>query len=103
MQPLVWVVRFLIVVLLVWVAVKNGHEVELFGFPGQSWKAPLVFVLLIAFIAGVVIGLLAWTPTVVRQRRENARLRRNAELMAAMPAPPDTTPRPEPPRDLHGV
>jgi len=27
MQPLVWVLRFLIVILLVWFAVKNGQEV----------------------------------------------------------------------------
>jgi uncharacterized integral membrane protein len=95
MQALVWILRFLIVVLLVWFAVKNGQEVELFGLPGQSWKAPLVFVLLVAFIAGVVIGLLAWIPTVVRQRRE----------IAAMPSPPDST-NPRlivPPQDANGV
>jgi uncharacterized integral membrane protein len=91
MQPLVWILRFLIVVLLVWFAVKNGQDVELFGLPGQSWKAPLVFVLLVVFIAGVVIGLLAWIPTVVRQRREIGRLRKSAAQAAAMPAPPDST------------
>ena len=105
MQPLVWVLRFLIVILLVWFAVKNGQEIELFGLPGQSWKAPLVFVLLVAFVSGVVIGLLAWIPTVVRQRREIGRLRRSAEQLAAMPAPPDSTlPRVSvPPPDVHGV
>jgi len=105
MQPLVWIVRFLIVVLLVWFAVKNGQEIELFGLPGQSWKAPLVFVLLVAFVGGVVIGLLAWIPTVVRQRREIGKLRREAATLASMPAPPDSTyPRvPVPPSDLHGV
>jgi uncharacterized integral membrane protein len=40
--------------------------------PEQKWQAPLVFVLLVTFVAGVVIGLLAWIPTVVRQRRELA-------------------------------
>src|SRR5512144_268351 len=91
MQPLVWILRFLIVVLLVWFAVKNGQEVELFGLPGQSWKAPLVFVLLMAFVGGVVIGLLAWIPTVVRQRREIGRLRKANAQISAIPAPPDTT------------
>jgi lipopolysaccharide assembly protein A len=101
MQPLVWVLRFLIVVVLIWFAVKNAQPVTLNGFPGQTLEAPLVFVLLLVFVAGVVIGLLAWIPTVVRQRRELARLRRNAEVMASVPAPPDTTPRmTEPP---HGV
>jgi uncharacterized integral membrane protein len=91
MQPLVWILRFLIVVLLVWFAVKNGQEVELFGLPGQSWKAPLVFVLLVTFVGGVVIGLLAWIPTVVRQRREIGRLRKANAQMAAMPTPADST------------
>ena len=105
MQPLVWILRFLIVVLLVWFAVKNGQEVELFGLPGQSWKAPLVFVLLVVFVAGVVIGLLAWIPTVVRQRREIARLKKSNAQMASMPAPPDSTnPRFQvPPPDPNGV
>src|SRR5881394_2641097 len=88
MQPLVLILRFVIVVLLVWFAVKNGQEVELFGLPGQSWKAPLVFVLLVVFVGGVVIGLLAWIPTVVRQRREIGRLKKAAAQMASMPAPP---------------
>ena len=105
MQPLVWILRFLIVVLLVWFAVKNGQEVELFGLTGQSWKAPLVFILLVVFEAGVVIELLAWIPTVVRQRREIARLKKSNAQMAWVPAPPDSTnPRlPVPPPDAHGV
>jgi len=105
MQPLVWILRFVIVVLLVWFAVKNGQEVELFGLPGQSWKAPLVFVLLVVFVAGIVIGLLAWIPTVVRQRREIGRLRKANEQMAAIPTPADqTNPRLSvPPQDAHGV
>ena len=105
MQPLVWILRFIIVVFLVWFALKNSQEVELSGLPGQSWKAPLVFVLLAVFVAGIVIGLLAWIPTVVRQRREIGKLRRDAAQLAAMPAPPDSTlPRISvPPTDIHGV
>ena len=105
MQAIVWILRFLIVVLLVWFAVKNAQEVELFGLPGQSWKAPLVFVMLVIFVAGVVIGLLAWIPTVVRQRREIGRLRKSAAQLAALPVSPDPSP-PRPvssPQDLHGV
>ena len=106
MQALVWIVRFAIVVVLVWFAVKNSQPITINGLPEQSWQAPLVFVLLIAFVAGVVIGLLAWVPTVVRQRREVTRLRRNAEtqaaLAAAMPPPVPALDR-EPPRDVHGV
>ena len=96
MQALVWILRFAIVVVLVWFAVKNAQEVTLYGLPEQTLKAPLVFVLLVVFVAGVIIGLLAWVPTVIRQRREIGRLKRAAEKQAALasitpPAPPTTT------------
>ena len=103
MQALVWILRFLIVVILVWFAVKNSQLVDVNGLPGQVWQAPLVFVLLVAFVAGVVIGLLAWIPTVVRQRREIARLNKAATQAAAMkaispPARADPTG-----TDVHGI
>ena len=105
MQALVWILRFLIVVVLVWFAVKNSQEVVLNGLPDQTLKAPLVFVLLVVFVAGVVIGLLAWIPTVVRQRRELARLRRAVERQAAAAAAPATPPERPPalPSDVHGI
>jgi len=96
MQTLVWIVRFVIVVVLVWFAVKNAQVVTIYGLPEQQWQAPLVFILLIVFVAGMVIGLLAWVPTVVRQRREIGRLKK-----AASAAPAATAPVPaEPP---HGI
>ncbi|HUL95005.1 MAG TPA: LapA family protein [Usitatibacter sp.] len=92
MQTVVWIVRLAIVLVLVWFAVKNAQDVTLTGLPGQTWQAPLVFVLLTVFVAGVVIGLLAWVPTVVRQRRELGRLRRAAAPAAALPAGEDEPP-----------
>ncbi len=108
MQAIVWILRLLVVLVLVWFAVRNTDPVTINALPDQSWQAPLVFVMLVAFVTGMVIGLLAWIPTVVRQRRELARLRRNAALKAAMPPPPVTTPgAPSPPErtgtDVHGV
>ena len=99
MQAIVWILRFLIVVVLVWFAVKNAQEVTLYGLPDQTLKAPLVFVLLVVFVAGVIIGLLAWVPTVIRQRREIGRLKRTAEKQAALatiaaPTPPQAPPVP---------
>ena len=98
MQALVWIVRFLIVVILVWFAVKNSQLVEIRGLPDQSWQAPLVFVLLMVFVAGVVIGLLAWVPTVVRQRREIGRLKKTIAREPGAAAPPPSAI--EPP---HGI
>jgi putative membrane protein len=83
MQILVWIIRFVIIVVLVWFAVKNSQQVDVYGLPGQVWQAPLVFVLLVVFVAGVAIGLLAWIPTVIRQRREIGRLRKAAAKAAA--------------------
>jgi len=102
MQAFVWILRFLIVLVLVWFAVKNAQPVTLNGFPGQSLEAPLVFVLLVVFIGGVVIGLLACIPTVVRQRREIGKLRRNVAQLTPVAPPPVSaaTPPAEPP---HGV
>ena len=88
MQALAWIIRIAIVLVLVWFAVRNSQPVTLHGLPEQSWQAPLVFVVLVAFVAGVVIGLTAWLPTVVRQRREVARLRKSlAAAPVAAPVP----------------
>jgi uncharacterized integral membrane protein len=105
MQAIVWIVRFAIVVVLVWFAVKNAQLVTLHGLPDQSLQAPLVFVLLVAFVAGTVIGLLAWVPTIVRQRREIGRLKRAAEKQAALAAiaPPPAALREPTATDVHGV
>jgi uncharacterized integral membrane protein len=95
MQTVVWILRFVIVVVLVWFAVKNAQVITIYGLPNQEWQAPLVFILLIVFVAGMLIGLLAWVPTVVRQRREIGRLRKAAAN--PLPTPPATI---EPP---HGI
>lgn len=104
MQALVWILRLVVVAILIWFALRNRQLVEVYGLPGQSWEAPLVFALLVAFVAGVIIGLLAWIPTVVRQRRELQRLRRSAEAQAA--AATLVTPGPEreaPGSEIHGI
>jgi uncharacterized integral membrane protein len=95
MQTVVWILRFVIVVVLVWFAVKNAQVITIYGLPNQEWQAPLVFILLIVFVAGMLIGLLAWVPTVVRQRREIGRLKKAAAN--PLPTPPATI---EPP---HGI
>jgi uncharacterized integral membrane protein len=104
MQALVWILRFLIVLVLIWFAVKNSQPIDIHGLPDQTWQAPLVFVLFVVFAGGVIIGLLAWIPTVVRQRRELARLKRAAEQHAqvAAMAPPGGE-REAPGADIHGI
>jgi lipopolysaccharide assembly protein A len=100
MQTVVWILRFLIVVVLVWFAVKNAQPITIHGLPGQAWEAPLVFILLVVFVGGVLIGLLAWVPTVVRQRREMGRLRKSVAQQGAPGMAPVASPEAEPP---HGI
>ena len=103
MQAFLWILRFAIVLVLVWFAVKNAQQIEINGLPGQVWQAPLVFVLLLVFVAGVVIGLLAWVPTVIRQRRELGRLRRASEAAAAAGAAASVVPQEPSGTDVHGI
>lgn len=106
MQALAWIVRIAIVIVLVWFAARNSQPVTLHGLPGEAWQAPLVFVVLVAFVAGVVIGLTAWLPTVFRQRREIGRLKRAPPPPPFPAAEPGPVPRPPVPRgaeDIHGV
>src|SRR4051812_31203624 len=103
MQALVWILRLFIVAILIWFALKNSQQVEVFGLPGQVWQAPLVFVLLLAFVAGVVIGLLAWIPTGGRQRRELGRLRRAVEQQAAMASLVSNAEREPAGSEIHGI
>ena len=105
MQALAWIFRIAIVLVLIWFAARNSQPVILHGLPEQTWQAPLVFVVLVAFVAGVVIGLLAWLPTVVRQRREVGRLRKAALVPPVQPppAPPAEIPAVAAPRDDHGI
>ena len=99
MQAFVWIVRLLVVLVLVWFARKNAHVVDLNGLLDQRWQVPLVFVMFVAFAAGMVIGLLAWIPTVVRQRRELTRLRRVEEQRAGVTVADETASGP----DTHGI
>src|SRR5258707_8864816 len=96
MQTVVWILRFVIVVVLVWFAVKNAQVVTIYGLPGQEWQAPFVFVLLVVFVAGMIIGLLAWVPTVVRPRPQIRRLKK-------IPATPVVAPPPSTAQPPHGA
>jgi uncharacterized integral membrane protein len=95
MQALVWIFRLLILLAIVWFAVKNAQPITLHGYLDYQLQAPLVLVVLLFFIGGVIIGLLAALPTMFRQRRELGRFRKaqaaatKAEA-ARLPEPPAT-------------
>ncbi|MHB8666400.1 MAG: LapA family protein [Burkholderiales bacterium] len=84
MRALAWVLRIVLFLALFLLALKNTDSVSLHLYFDQVWRAPLILVLLVFFVAGAAIGVIATLTTVFRQRRENARLRR--ELSRRAPA-----------------
>lgn len=63
-------------VLLLGFAFKNTDSVMVRYFLGFEWQAPLVFVLLVFFGTGVVVGVMASLGVIFRQRREILGLKR---------------------------
>ncbi|MFN7085825.1 MAG: lipopolysaccharide assembly LapA domain-containing protein [Burkholderiales bacterium] len=76
MRYLWWLLKFALFVLVLSFAVKNTGTVTVRYYLGYEWQGPLVFVLLVFFCAGVVAGVIAGLPRLLRQRREIAALRR---------------------------
>jgi uncharacterized integral membrane protein len=79
MRPVMWFLRLLLFFFLFGFAVKNDELVSLHFFFGAQWRLPLVFVILVAFAAGTVLGVTATIASLLRQRREIGRLRRQLQ------------------------
>jgi uncharacterized integral membrane protein len=82
MQILIWIVRVIVILLLVWFAAKNAEPVVLYGYLDSSLKAPLVLILLAFFGGGLLLGLLASLPATFRLRREVRKLNRALQQKA---------------------
>jgi lipopolysaccharide assembly protein A len=76
-----WILKAAIFFTLFAFALNNQHEVTAHFFFGNVWKTPLIVLVLIAFTAGVVIGVLGMVPRWWRHRR-NARKLTARELAA---------------------
>jgi putative membrane protein len=77
MRYLVWLLRLAIFVLVLMFALKNTGPVDVNFFADHVLTGvPLIVVMLVVFVLGVVLGLLIAAPSIVRRRREAARLRR---------------------------
>lgn len=90
MRYLGWLIKAVIFILLLGFALKNSQVVTVYYYLG-SGEAPLVLILLGAFTAGAMTGLLAIMPHLIRQRRELGKLRKakNKPVDAAVqPAKP---------------
>ena len=94
MRIVTWTVRLAAFLLLLAFAAKNADPVTLRFFFDLAWQLPLVALLVAFFAAGVLFGLAAVLGTVLRQRREIGRLRREAPERPAYAAPAGLQPPP---------
>ena len=79
-----WILKAAIFFTLFAFALNNQHEVIAHFFFGNQWKAPLVVIVLIAFTAGLVIGVLGMLPRWWK-RRSVAQI--SAPVATPAPAP----------------
>lgn len=62
-----WLLRAMLFLFLFALAIKNSDVVTLRFFFGKAWLAPLAVVLLVAFVSGVAVGLLATLGNALRR------------------------------------
>lgn len=112
MKYILWLLKAAIFFTLFAFALNNQQDATVHFFFGTQWRAPLVLVVLTAFAAGVVVGVLGMVPRWWRHR--TAARRAHAAMAPAAPAPaasvptagPASHPAPPPPPDLpsaHGI
>lgn len=76
MRYLGWAVKILLFIILLGFALHNSQPVTLQFFLGYVWQAPLVVLLLAAFVLGALSGVLALLPVLFRLRSERGKLRK---------------------------
>ncbi len=67
-------------------ALNNQHDAVVHFFFGTTWQAPLVLVVLSAFVVGVAVGVLGMVPRWWRHRRSA-----KTTVPSAHPPTPDAT------------
>ena len=92
MGYLTWVLRIFLLLVFFLFAQKNFEMTSLRFYFDLEWRAPLILMLLVFFVLGVILTLLAMLPRLLRQRREP----NLATPSRQVPAPPEAA---LPPRD----
>ena len=95
MWLLKWVLKAAIFFTLFAFALNNQQDATVHFFFGTEWRAPLVLVVLAAFAAGLVAGVLGMVPRWWTQRSAASRARQVGATPAAAP-----TETPVPPNGL---
>jgi len=92
-----WLLKAAIFFTLFAFALNNQGDATVYFFFGTRWTAPMVLIVLSAFAAGLVIGVLGMVPRWWRHRRDAARARDVATAATtALNANADKQPAPRP-------
>lgn len=75
------ILGFVLCVLLLGFFIKNIEPVDLHYYLGFVWHAPLSFMLLVAFLVGVVVGILMCISSLIKQRRRLIALQRELKIL----------------------
>ena len=82
-----WIVGGIVFLALLFLSLQNSELATVRFYHWFSWQAPLIFLLLTAFAAGVAAGLLASLARTARLKRQLARLRRELRRADATTGP----------------
>ena len=73
MKKLLWLLQWMLKAAIFFTlfafALNNQHEAVVHFFFGTQWQAPMVLLILVAFVLGVLVGVLGMVPRWWRQRR----------------------------------
>ena len=104
MKYLLWLLKAAIFFTLFAFALNNQQDATVHFFFGTQWRAPLVLVVLTAFSAGLVVGVLGMVPRWWKHRRAAGRAHASAQptVTPSHPAPAaPSSPAELPP--IHGI
>lgn len=79
MRYLRWVAKLVVFLLFLGFGLKNTEPVTVRYVLGLEWSAPLSLVMLVFFVAGAALGVIAALSLLYRQRKELASLRSAAQ------------------------
>lgn len=103
MRLIIWTLKALVFFTLFAFALNNQHPASVKWFFGVEWQAPMVFVVVAAFVAGCAFGVVAMVPGRWRARQRKP-MTGSGTPKTRTPAGPDTgaapsSEPPHPPRD----
>ena len=103
MKYLLWLLKAAIFFTLFAFALNNQQDATVHFFFGTQWRAPLVLVVLSAFAAGVVVGVLGMVPRWWRHRNAARQAQQQAQTMAVSPKPTPSSTTADSPAPPHGI